>query len=874
MERNPELEAFEVAWGRRSCQAIVIAGPAGVGKSRLAEECLARAVRGGFKGRRATATAAAATVPLGAIAHILPPGVDLSEPVKGFAEVARVLSGPQRDRKWAILIDDVHLLDATSAVLLRQLMITRLVRLIATLRTGEPATEAVQALCYGDEISRIDLDVFDLNQTMGMLQAILGGPVTRRTAHQLFTASGGNALYLRELVQGASAKGSFAFDGEIWQLVDSQEAVGTPRLSELVKERLGTADPRARLGLELLALCEPLPLADIQAAADDPHAVADLEAVGLVSVHRAHRRTNVTLAHPLYGEVLRSQLRPVRRREILLRQIDRAKEHGSRRREDVLRIAAWQLAATGTADSSMLSQAATLARYAHDYPQALALLEALRPEEYNTATRLMLGEVLFEVGRPEHAEKILQDAERHAAGESELLAITLTRTFNLFWAAGRTAEAFALNDAARLRMRDESEIRMLRYNEGSMWIATGHPDHGLELLEDLTNDLSVVSNPAAWLAGAMMKPVGLYMTGRISDAVTFAEDAHKAHLDVEDSALYPHPAVQLISVSAALRDFGRLAEARDVGESGFADLASASIPLPSMWMAVNLGELELLAGHPATARRWFAEAANRARRHHNARTLNPALNGIAVCAAQLGDLEAAKRALSEARNYPPLGIFIALECQALACLAAATGDLRRARRLLVDGATVARTARLIPPEMTLLVDVARLGGANQVAPRLAELAQDCDGPFAVARAHLAAGLAADSPGQLSNVAGELESIGADLLAAEAASAAAGAYERAGQVRKASAAARLANTCAGRCEGVRTPLLTAALSASLTAREREVALLAAQGTPSKEIAASFHLSVRTVDNHLQHAYTKLGVTTRRELAATLGTLGTP
>ncbi|HZX36961.1 MAG TPA: hypothetical protein VFF37_01245, partial [Streptomyces sp.] len=28
------------------------------------------------------------------------------------------------------------------------------------------------------------------------------------------------------------------------------------------------------------------------------------------------------------------------------------------------------------------------------------------------------------------------------------------------------------------------------------------------------------------------------------------------------------------------------------------------------------------------------------------------------------------------------------------------------------------------------------------------------------------------------------------------------------------------------------------------------------------------SVRTVNNHLQHAYTKLGVTTRRELAAVL------
>jgi hypothetical protein len=38
----------------------------------------------------------------------------------------------------------------------------------------------------------------------------------------------------------------------------------------------------------------------------------------------------------------------------------------------------------------------------------------------------------------------------------------------------------------------------------------------------------------------------------------------------------------------------------------------------------------------------------------------------------------------------------------------------------------------------------------------------------------------------------------------------------------------------------------------------------------DIADTLHLSIRTVENHLQHAYTKLGVTTRRELAHTLGT----
>ena len=51
---------------------------------------------------------------------------------------------------------------------------------------------------------------------------------------------------------------------------------------------------------------------------------------------------------------------------------------------------------------------------------------------------------------------------------------------------------------------------------------------------------------------------------------------------------------------------------------------------------------------------------------------------------------------------------------------------------------------------------------------------------------------------------------------------------------------------------------------LTGRELEVATLAALGRSTKEIADRMYLSPRTIENHLHHAYVKLGVSDTRRV----------
>jgi DNA-binding NarL/FixJ family response regulator len=128
-------------------------------------------------------------------------------------------------------------------------------------------------------------------------------------------------------------------------------------------------------------------------------------------------------------------------------------------------------------------------------------------------------------------------------------------------------------------------------------------------------------------------------------------------------------------------------------------------------------------------------------------------------------------------------------------------------------------------------------------------------------------LAAEDGAALHAASVQLEQIGALLLAADAAAQVATVHTR--QKRRGSAhTTTRAHQLAQACEGARTPAL-AALTAPLplTRREHEITL-AASGLSNREIAQRLIVSVRTVENHLYRASTKLGTTDRTELTALL------
>ncbi|MEH0449941.1 MULTISPECIES: LuxR family transcriptional regulator [unclassified Streptomyces] len=864
--RQSHLESFRTELAAGLVRGWLICGPAGVGKTRLTEEFLGLAAASKRHTAAAVASRAAAQVPLGAIAHILPDGVDMTDPVQGFHAVAQALSDSARPT--VVLVDDLHMLDHSSAALLGQLLDSGTICLIGTARTGEQPSDVVDGLLQrGDHIRRTDLDHMVRDQVEELLQRVLKGPVSRRALHSLYSASDGNPLFLRELVLGAIAQEKLTLNDGVWDTSEERLPV-TPHLRDLIAGRIAASPPAVRPLLESLALCRTLSLADAAALADRTD-LEHLERSGIVEISVQGSRVTVTLAHPLYGEVIAAETPALQRYDLALRQAERIESHGLRRRDDALHVASWRLAATGTAAPDLLRQAAAIAMHSNDNEQAIELLTAIKADQHTAESRVLLGRALMHTGQLERAEAVLAEADAQARNDHEKIITATTRSTNLFWADPDPAQAVAVCAAARSALSDRSGAQQLRLMEGAMLTVGGLPVPGLQILDDLPDDPPVEALDV-WLATISAKAFGLTFVGSVERARTLSERATAAHEAVGEGKLLPHPAMQAAPLALALMEMGEIDQARRICLSAADSLQAAHSPVARQFLAFESARAEWLAGHPVSARRWYAEGVATARTYHLDRVTRLHMSGLMACAALTGDIDAAAALVPEYEAIAASGGLTGEESLGVAWLHAARGELSRARYLLRSAADRAGRTGHVVSEALVLTDIARLGDPKAVQERLVTLSAQGDGAFTPARARFVTALAKKDPQGLMACSEELEHMGAQLLAAESAAAAAGAWRRKGDARKVTAATVDATRLAGLCEGARTPLLSTIADAvePLTKREQEIALLAASGKTSKAISQHLTLSVRTVDNHLQRIYLKLGVRSRGDLALAL------
>jgi DNA-binding NarL/FixJ family response regulator len=842
----------ELERAREGSSGVVLAGAAGVGKTRLAREALAAAARRGAVVHWAVATASTRAVPLGALGALI--GSVASDP----AQLVRAAGAALRagaGRAGAVLgVDDAHLLDDLSAALVHQLVLHRVVTVVLTLRTGEPARDAVTALWKDGHLQRIELQPLSADETNELLEAVLGGPVEGDTARRLWSITRGNALYLRHLVDGEREAGRLAPTAGAWRWT------GRPRLSPglqvLVRDRVGALAAAERDVVELLAFGEPLGVS-LLAALADPGAVEQVESRGLVQVSRDGRRLEARLAHPLYGEVQRARCGEVRARRLRGRIAAALAGTGTRRAGDTLRQAVLAVDSDLAPDPELFAAAAGRAVELLDIPLAVRLTSAAVAAGAGLGTRLLLGYALGWSGRDADAEEVFAESSRLALTADERAQVAISRAAGLFFPLARPAEALAVLDAAERLAPDPpvaTELRAVRVLLDAFLARPTPAAEAARILDDARSSAGAVT-----LAGWAMAAVS-GGKGRLGG---LAECVERAYASTGTFATgHVRSGIADMWVRALLLA-GRVAEAeaavREYVEP-FDDLGSPARNFV-VWLDARIARER---GRVATAVRLLREFTSTWRYAAD-------LGGLVLLVAPLattGDAAAARAALAdaEAHQHPGFAYMQPDLLLARAWVAAAEGAVSEAVAAARDAAALAAGQGQPAVEVTALHAAVQFGDRT-VAARLVELAELVDGPRAPAAAAHACALAAGDVEGLLAASERLEQLGVLLPATDAAAQAAALAAAHGRRGAASLASARAQRLAQACEGARTPALAAvAAPLPLTAREREIATLAADGLSNRQIAERLTVSVRTVEGHLYRACTKLGVTHRADLAA--------
>lgn len=866
MGRDEELSLIEERLNAESSRAIVVAGPAGVGKTRLASELLARAEDSGWTIRRVVASRSAATVPFGAFAPLLPDldrGGETRYTFLRRASQTLANLGP----RLLLVIDDAHQLDEASATLAHQLAEDGTVAMLLTIRTGERPPDAVSLLWKDGYADRLELQALSRAEVESLVSAALDGTVDGAVMHYLWMASQGNPLYLRELLSGCLDAGAIYRDGDIWRLSDHRAT--PPRLIELVEGRVGDVDPDERRVMELLAFSESVGLAALEGLVDQD-VVDRLERRGLIAVGADGKRRPVRLAHPLYGEVIRARASAVRTREVQRTIADGIQTRGNKRRADSLREATLRLDADGEADPELLKRAMEEAFLAYDVPLTERIARAGHASGAGPAFTRLLGETLRWQGRHEEAEALLGAIDLASIDDEEQRALfVLTRAECLFRGLGRKEEALRALGEGDVLVDDQRYRDEMRALVGTIHALCGDVAEAIDVLTPVMDS----PDPRPMISAAIGLSPALAMSGRAEDAVEVSERAFGVAMQLGPQPGLGDPGIHVVARCVALAISGRLAEAEAPARVGYDWSLATSILIGQSWFAMILGLIHLSEGRTQTAIRYFREGSAGFRDLVEPGLLRWCLAGIAQASALHGDLATAEAALRdiEAVGDTPLALAEVEIVRASAWLAAMEGNTEIAVRDLRLAAEDARERSLFALEVAALHDVVRLGLPTLVTDRLQELSEHVQGPLAPVCAHHARAAALGQGDALDNVSEAFEELGFLLVAAEAASEAAAAHARVGDDRLATASRLRSSALLDRCEGARTPALAAVEGgalAPLTKREREIASLAAGGLPSRDIAAQLFLSVRTVENHLQRVYAKLGVTSRSELARVL------
>ena len=787
------LAALELAF-TGSGGALLLAGEAGIGKSRLAAEALTLARQRGFVTLQGAAYPLQADLAYAPVLEALRPFLAGLEPgglaalVRGLPDLGRLFAGLhlpppellgdadlERTRLFeavsrliervavgrpvALLVDDLHWADAASLELLHYLargLAGQRVLLLGAYRLEEARTHPVlrtmvrslQRLGLAEELP---VGALSPEAIAALARALLGGEPPPALLGALCARAAGMPLFVTALIRGLRDTGELVRSGGTWVLGGESVTALPPVVRDLVLARLERLDPVGRAVLELVAVADaasPAVLARVAGpeAGDLEPVLRQLRESGLVAEEPTASGVVYRTAHPLVAEVAYGEL-PESRRRRLHAGVAAALE--ALRPGDLDRLAHHYQGAAWEADSGraleVLVAAGQRAEEVHadaeaagHFAAALALARTDRPAMVAELLE-SLGHARSRAGQLAAAVAAWSEAarQRERSGDRPATARLRGLLALVEWDRGRSDAAEAQLAAGFQAVEGtgaDLELTDLHYIRLHLLTRAGDIAR-IEAEAAVLLALPERTGTQRAVAGAHLARADMaFLRGNFAAA---REHGQQALAVAEQAGISTLAALAHRHISAAAANAGHYRLAR---EHGLADLALArQTGSPTLELSARFGMLmiDLHTDAWEDVLRNAGELLAQGYRTGSARGVADALASRALVLANRGRLEDAGRCLAEAREVYGAAaaadrrVFAVVEiAEAMAALAA--GDPERAQAL---AASALATPVIIPGLGLTVLGEAQVAagdpaGALDTACRLEELGPDAPWPAA------------------------------------------------------------------------------------------------------------------------------------------------
>lgn len=854
---------------------VVLVGEHGAGKSfiaqraleQLGEDYLVVQVRG---------SSISSKLPYGALSVLLNDldSSHLEHPLMVLRGLTQLLHAKAQGRTIALFVDNAHDLDDLSCMMVAQLSAGGHVTLLAACVDLPHVGGDIMGLWKDDLLRRVDLEPFDFAETSATLNQEYGGHFSHAAARALWTASGGNALFLHSLAREQIKLGAIAKQDGTWVLGRRPISL-TGEVRDVVKARLNRLSPGQRDVFELLALAGAVSLQTLMSIFN-PHDMDTLQERGLIQVSHEHPPT-VRVSNTVTAAIVGSVVPPGRSAE-LRRRLTAVQETANSLEPGGPTGVAWALDCGEQITPELALAAARRANDSSDPAAALRFLHAVEelaemPAAVIEAARAHLG-----LGNDEAARRLLHPL---VGGQGSDLTAPEWVGVNILLAdlehrgpgTAPAASGRVLDLRPSLAGRPDAETdaghraaAQLRLAEARLAVQEGRYTDVLAMREDL--DVADLSTESGVVAGGLLCEA-MAVTGNVLGATGLAKQVLSAAATVPmtDRNLRELRGRMLLLMLLSARF-------KEAGE--FLTLTS-EVPDPHSRLGgmfeIGEGLISLHAGrleealHSLEAGLWQLRTNDR-----------DALTGLATAACAYanglhGNADEAAVQLAElsALEHPAPWLTARLTRYFELGATAELGQRAAAIRALAAEADADSEAGAVATALLFQSAAARLGD-RQASQKLGGLAGSVTGQFAMLCLRLANGVKDAASEALLTVAKDADAAGDAVFARDVARKAVTCANDAGNRIALRVAQRTEHMLDERFGGPRNGV-QALTSSILTARECEVAVRAAAGTSNRKIAEQMQVSVRTVEGHLYQVYAKLHLASRSELKdAIAGTTG--